>query len=76
MIASYQVFPITTETYSGTATAKKLFGERLVRVMAACTVTFHGAINKEIIITEASDFVASADFASVTASDSVKVLMS
>lgn len=77
MIASYQVFPVTSQTYSGTATAKPLFGERLVRVMGSCDVTFHqtGA-DLTVTITEASDFVCSADCTAITASDSVEVLMS
>ena len=72
MIASYQTFPITNETYIGTATAKLPFGERLLRANADGNITFtFPSGNVVLTVNEGFDCVISADCTAVTSTASI-----
>jgi len=58
MISTYQVFPITSETFDGTATDEDLRTERLIKALANGTLTVHLTVGTDLVF----DVIAGQDF--------------
>ena len=58
---TYQVFPITSETYVGTATAEDLLTERLVKALEGGTITFNYAVPIVVTVVAGMDFYVNDD---------------
>lgn len=50
MVTTYQVFPITSETFDGIATGETLKTERLVKALDAGTLTVHLTVGTDITL--------------------------
>ena len=76
MVTNYQVFPITSETYVGTATTESVLQERLVKALAAGTLTINYATPVAISVVAGMDFYIHDDGTDVTVTSTASIMMS
>ena len=76
MVSNYQVFPITSETYVGTATTEAVLTERLVKALAAGTITVNYSTPVAVTVTAGMDFHIQDDGTDVTVTSTADIMMS
>lgn len=75
MVKGFQTFVISSETIQATVTGQKALKNRLVRAMAAGTITFHFASGDKVItVAGGEDFAMDLDCTGITST--ANVLMS
>lgn len=75
---TYQVFPITSETWDGTATTEALKTERLIKILEDGTLTVHFTVATDVAftVTAGMDFYVNNDPDITSVTSTAAILMS